>query len=52
MAMTAKEYEKRLEEVRLKRAAGEKLNKVDERVWAYRNVGRCACRVVLCNTSR
>jgi hypothetical protein len=42
--MTRKEYEKKLDEVKRKLARRQKLNKVEERIWAYRNVGRCNCQ--------
>ncbi len=45
MGMKAKDYEETLDELRLKISRGEKLDRREERLYAYRNVGRCKCGV-------
>jgi hypothetical protein len=43
--LSAEEYSKRVDELILKRSRGEKLTLQEERIYAYRDVGRCRCGV-------
>lgn len=43
--LTRAEYEAALFNIQMKRQLGLKINKREERMWAYRDVGRCRCGV-------
>lgn len=43
LGMKREVYEEALDTIRLKRAAGQKLTRREELLWAYKDVGRCNC---------